>query len=57
MLLLAPCFSYPLPCLQVDELEGERFAEQNGAMFAETSAVDASNVERLFIEICELNPI
>ena len=57
MLLLAPCFSYPLPCLQVDKLEGERFAEQNGAIFAETSAKDASSVEGLFIEIGELNPI
>ena len=56
-IIFAPCFSHPLPCLQVDKLEGEEFAEQNGAIFAETSAVDASNVERLFIEIGELNPI
>ena len=56
-IIFAPCFSHPLPCLQVDKLKGEKFAEQNGAIFAETSALSASNVDGLFVEIGELNPI
>ena len=41
----------------VDKLEGEEFAEQNGAIFTETSALNASNVDGLFIEISEPKPI
>ena len=33
--------------------DGEEFAEQNLALFAETSALTASNVEEIFIEISE----
>ena len=39
--------------------DGEEFAEQNLALFAETSALTASNVEEIFIEISEFvcNPV
>ena len=54
---MCSCLSYLLPYLQVDKLEGEEFAEQNGAIFTETSALNASNVDGLFIEISEPKPI
>jgi hypothetical protein len=45
--------SFPY-AFQVRRHEGEEVAEHNTALFIETSALTASNVEELFVEISEL---
>ena len=41
-------------CLfKVQYSRGEQYAQQVDALFCETSALNSTNVEELFIEICE----
>ena len=42
-----------LPERQVSREEGEAFAKENGLLFLETSARNADNIERAFIETAE----